>query len=278
MSLNNANTYPPGEEWRATWKTKPVNIVDFCKYFLREPLWPRQEVAALQIWGDDPNVWRNPNLPTKLLLQWGKGSGKDRTVAKNVDFAGYRLTNLINPWFYFQKPPGDPIDFINVSFNAEQAKDVFFKHLKAMMRKTINPETGKNWFGEMGIDLREGKRNIQARSIVLVPGGSEDENLITIHAGDSKTYTGEGMNLIGALFDELGVYTPVDRQSNCSTRFGTRPPHDSRATPLSWASHTNTRITTQWRSSSRPQKKLSRKTWTLAYSRPRMLIVRRHGM
>lgn len=206
-----AAAYAPGEEWKARWKTKPVNIVTFCNDFLHEPLWPRQEKAALQIWGEDPNVWRDDDLPTKILLEWGKGSGKDRTISKNVDFAAYRLANLLDPWDHFHKPAGDPIDFINVSFNAEQAKDVFFKHLKAMMRKTICPVTGRNWFEDRGIDLREGKRNIQARSIVLVPGGMQDENLITIHAGDSKTFTGEGLNLIGALFDELGCYAPVDK-------------------------------------------------------------------
>ena len=199
----------PGDEWKKKWKTKPVNVVDFCRYWLKEPLWPRQELAALQLWGQDPNVWRDKDCPTKVLLQWGKGSGKDRTIAKMFCFAAYRLENLINPWLEFDKPEGDPIDVINVSFNADQAKKVFFKHLKAMMRKTLIPGTRKNWFADMGIDLKEGGKNVQSRSIVLVPGVEEGEDLITLHAGDSKVNTGEGLNLIFALFDELGVMAPV---------------------------------------------------------------------
>lgn len=199
---------PMGEEggWERDFWTEPVTVVSWFRDFLRQPLWPEQEKAAVAIFGEDPREWRAPTdgreLPwEEILLFIGKGGGKSDLIAGAFSFAGYWLRNRKDPWAYFGKTPGDNVDLINVAFNARQAKNVFFRKLKAKMRKATDPATGKNWFRQMGVDLREGGKHIQGRIVYL-----DDDRTIAIHAGDSMEYTGEGLNILMALFDELGAF------------------------------------------------------------------------
>lgn len=217
---------PVGEKggWEDRFWTPPVNVEQFCKDFLRQPLWPEQARALLAIFGEDPEHWKSSPFE-EVDLFWGKGSGKSDAIADAFSFGGYWLRNRKDPWDYFSKTAGDNIDLINVSFNARQAKNVFFRKLKAKMRKAINPNTGDSWFAERGVDLREGGKHIQGRVIYL-----DNDRLLAIHAGDSVEYTGEGLNLALALCDELGAFGRADKalalhgalKDTVKTRFGKR--------------------------------------------------------
>jgi hypothetical protein len=193
--------------WSRRFKEKPVDVIEFCEKYVGEPLFPRQAKICLDIWGVDPMVWRGPSPTTGETIReldafWGKGAGKDRGTALGVFcYAAYKLVNLRDPQTFLGKPSGDLVDLANVSFNARQAKGVFFSHLKSVMRKTRDPNSGRNWFEKYGLDLSEGGDCIQGRDIYLDQGRT-----ITIHALDSKEYTGEGMGLLIALFDELGSF------------------------------------------------------------------------
>ena len=66
----------------------------------------------------------------EVLLQLGKGSGKDHTSTIGCAYLVYKLLCLKDPAKYFGKPPGDSIDIINIAINAQQAKNVFFKNFK----------------------------------------------------------------------------------------------------------------------------------------------------
>jgi hypothetical protein len=66
----------------------------------------------------------------EVILQLGKGSGKDFTSTVACSYIVYKLLCLKDPARYFGKPSGDAIDIINVAINAQQAKNVFFKGLK----------------------------------------------------------------------------------------------------------------------------------------------------
>ena len=62
----------------------------------------------------------------EIILQLGKGSGKDFTSTVACAYIVYKLLCLKDPAKYFGKPSGDAIDLINVAINAQQAKNVFF--------------------------------------------------------------------------------------------------------------------------------------------------------
>lgn len=210
------------EEWQKTFFTQPMNVVDFGEKMLRQKLWPEQEKALVAIFGVDEARWKS-NGWEEVDLFWGKGSGKSDGIAYAFDFGAYFLKNLRDPQAFFSKQAGDPIDLINVSFNARQAKNVFFRKLKAKMRKTIDPLTGENWFEQRGMDLSEGGKFVQSRLVYL-----DEARTLAIHAGDSVEYTGEGLNLLLALFDEIGAMGQPDKalalhgalKDTVKTRFG----------------------------------------------------------
>ena len=72
----------------------------------------------------------------EVILQLGKGSGKDFVSTVACAYIVYKLLCLKDPARYFGKPSGDAIDIINVAINAQQAKNVFFKGFKTKIEKS----------------------------------------------------------------------------------------------------------------------------------------------
>ena len=120
----------------------------------------------------------------EVILQLGKGSGKDFTSTVACAYIVYKLLCLKDPARYFGKPSGDAIDIINVAINAQQAKNVFFKGFKTKIEKSA-------WFA--------GKYNPKAESI-------EFDKSITVYSGHSERESHEGLNLILAVLDEISGF------------------------------------------------------------------------
>ncbi len=120
----------------------------------------------------------------EVILQLGKGSGKDFTSTVACAYIVYKLLCLKDPARYFGKPSGDAIDIINVAINAQQAKNVFFKGFKTKIEKS-------EWFA--------GKYNAKAESI-------EFDKAITVYSGHSERESHEGLNLILAVLDEISGF------------------------------------------------------------------------
>jgi hypothetical protein len=120
----------------------------------------------------------------EVILQLGKGSGKDFTSTVACAYIVYKLLCLKDPARYFGKPAGDAIDIINVAINAQQAKNVFFKGFKTKIEKS-------EWFA--------GKYNAKAESI-------EFDKSITVYSGHSERESHEGLNLILAVLDEISGF------------------------------------------------------------------------
>ncbi len=120
----------------------------------------------------------------EIILQLGKGSGKDHTSTVACAYVVYKLLCLKEPARYFGKPPGDAIDIINVAINAQQAKNVFFKGFKTKIEKSP-------WFA--------GKYNPKADSI-------EFDKSITVYSGHSERESHEGLNLMMAVLDEISGF------------------------------------------------------------------------
>lgn len=178
----------------------PVSFEEFCRTYLNQPVHlPKKEVAEA-ILGQNPLVWDTQFI--EALLLWGKGSGKDFITSRLLAYIGYWIKCLKNPQRYFGTADGTPIDFANVSINGTQAKEVFFKEFVSTLKRTINPKTGKNWFAEHGMDLRD-DQDIQKRKVIFSPEGEKN---ITAYSLDSERYTGEGKNLLVVVFDEVGAF------------------------------------------------------------------------
>ena len=120
----------------------------------------------------------------EIILQLGKGSGKDFTSTVACAYIVYKLLCLKDPAKYFGKPTGDAIDLINVAINAQQAKNVFFKGFKTKIEKSP-------WFA--------GKYNAKADSV-------EFDKSITVYSGHSERESHEGLNLLLAVLDEISGF------------------------------------------------------------------------
>ena len=124
----------------------------------------------------------------EIILQLGKGSGKDFVSTVACAYVVYKLLCLKDPARYYGKPSGDAIDIINVAINAEQAKNVFFKGFKTKIEKSP-------WFA--------GKYDPKVNSIGF-------EKSITVYSGHSERESHEGLNLFMAVLDEIsGFVTEV---------------------------------------------------------------------
>ena len=62
----------------------------------------------------------------EVILQIGKGGGKDFISTIGCAYVVHLLLCLTDPAKYYGKPPGDSIDIINIAINAVQANRVFF--------------------------------------------------------------------------------------------------------------------------------------------------------
>lgn len=111
-------------------------------------------------------------------------SGKDYIAEIACAYVVYKLLCLKDPARYFNKPPGDSIDIINVAINADQAQNVFFKGLKRIV-------TNSPWF--------QGKMNPKMRSIEF------DKN-ITVYSGHSEAEAFEGYNVLMVILDEIAGF------------------------------------------------------------------------
>ena len=120
----------------------------------------------------------------EIILQLGKGSGKDHTSTVACAYIVYKLLCLKDPARYYGKPSGDAIDIINVAINAEQAKNVFFKGFKNKIEKSP-------WFA--------GKYEAKVNSIGF-------DKSITVYSGHSERESHEGLNLFMAVLDEISGF------------------------------------------------------------------------
>ena len=160
---------------------------------------------AIPVYDITVNKYHNFALSSGVFVH---NSGKDKTIAKIILHSAYKLTCMYRPQYILREEYGcsigddDSIDIINISFNARQANNVFFKKLKNTLLKCKNPNTKKNWFAEKGMDIRDGYG--------ILKGQIDFPNNVTAHSLNSETYTGEGLNTFIALIDEFGQF-PVDK-------------------------------------------------------------------
>jgi hypothetical protein len=194
---------------------QPVSPSEFFAHWLQTPLFPRQQKAV-----DAAFTKGGVNLSevyNEFVLAWGKGSGKDLTIANLLCYICYWLCCLNDPQETLGIKSGEPIDIVNVSFDADQAKSVFFEKFARKVKETINPGTGKNFFEEVGMDIDK----------AIVRDGIIFPKNIRCWSLNSKEFKAEGKNILCGIFDEIGqfrwdkadaIYDHI--KSSAKTRFG----------------------------------------------------------
>ncbi|MHA1754296.1 MAG: hypothetical protein ACTSYR_02135 [Candidatus Odinarchaeia archaeon] len=178
------------------FREQPVSPKEFFEVWMNNPLFPLQ-LRIVESLFDKHLKWSTEY--NEYILMYGEGSGKDYTISRLLTYVCYWLLCLENPQQYFNLGKGSPIDVVNVSVNARHANEVFFTQFVTALRMVRNPVTGKNWFEERGVDLREGRDILKAS--VKFP------NNITTHSLNSVRYAGEGKNILIGIFDEVGEFS-----------------------------------------------------------------------
>ena len=140
--------------------------------------------TLINVYGERDGLDRWKQTCNEVILQLGKGSGKDYMSTISVAYIVYLLLCLKDPQKYYGKPPGDAIDILNIAINSEQAKNVFFKGFK--MRLDKSP-----WF--------QGKYTPTAGAVTFDKG-------ITCHSGHSERESWEGYNVLMVILDEISGF------------------------------------------------------------------------
>ena len=176
----NAKTFVEGEDYLGQ---PPLSDIQYDIVEAMSQIYKLEDV--IEILGQEEGTrYYKKYTKNEVILQLGKGSGKDFTSTVACAYIVYKLLCLKDPARYFGKPSGDAIDIINVAINAQQAKNVFFKGFKTKIEKSP-------WFA--------GKYNAKAESI-------EFDDSITVYSGHSERESHEGLNLILAVLDEISGF------------------------------------------------------------------------
>ena len=178
----------------------PVMPSEFFRDFLKTPAYPIQAKAIDDILvekKEDGQVYWKGGIFNESYLLWGEGSGKDFTSSRLMCYALYWLLSLKSPQKYFKLPDyKTAIEMVNVSFDEEQALQVYFKELKKAIGSAVDPLDGKNWFEKKGMKIKETSK----QQII------EFTNYISCYSLNSREHKVEGKAVLMAVFDEMAVF------------------------------------------------------------------------
>lgn len=167
------------------WRERPVDLLTW----LYDPEYMNLDVKLSDIQieflqqMDDPDP--STNKKTEFVAEWGKGSGKDFISALAGLRQVYFLLCMQNPYEFHGLAKNTGIQLVNVAYTKEQAKFVYFKQVKGLLK-------GCAWF------LRRGY--IPTRDRILFE--HDIEFVSTSADGDSA----EGQNMIFAVMDEASAF------------------------------------------------------------------------
>lgn len=175
-----AKTFVEGEDYLGQ---PPLSDIQYDIVEAMSQVYRKEDLMEL-MGSEAGSAYYKKYTKNEVILQLGKGSGKDFTSTVACAYIVYKLLCLKDPARYFGKPSGDAIDIINVAINAQQAKNVFFKGFKTKIEKSP-------WFA--------GRFYAKAESI-------EFDKSITVYSGHSERESHEGLNLILAVLDEISGF------------------------------------------------------------------------
>lgn len=167
------------------WEEKPVTLLKW----LYEPEYMNLDVklSAIQIdfLEQLDNCDPRTNEITEAVAEWGKGSGKDFISALACLRQVYFLLCMRNPYEFYGLAKNTGIQLVNVAYTKDQAKFVYFKQLKGLLK-------GSAWF------IRRGYNPLRDR----ITFDFDIECVSASADGDSV----EGQNMFFAVMDEASAF------------------------------------------------------------------------
>ena len=200
------------------FEEKPVGVEEFVtsEYFLGLP--PLSEYQYMMVragsqiyklstledlYGLEEAIERFKHTYNEIIMQLGKGSGKDHTATIICAYVVYLLLCLKDPAKYYGKPPGDSIDVINIAINAQQASNVFFKGF-------VNKITNSPWFMEK-YDKKEDGRPARNNEVNFIKN-------VNVYSGHSERESWEGYNVILVILDEIAGFAVESTSGNANAK------------------------------------------------------------
>jgi hypothetical protein len=144
------------------------------------------------LYGYEAGEKRWAETKREVIFQLGKGSGKDFTSTIACAYIVYLLLCLKDPAKYYNKPPGDTIDILNIAINATQAQNVFFKGFTNRIERSP-------WF--MGKYTKK-------------QGHFEFDKNVNVYSGHSEREAWEGYNVLYVVLDEIAGFALESTSGN----------------------------------------------------------------
>jgi hypothetical protein len=157
-------------------------------------IYERSTLVALHGERKANEIWENQTY-REIIMQLGKGSGKDFTSTIAVAYVVYLCLCLKNPTKYFNN---DSIDIINVAINADQAQRVFFKNFMERIKSCP-------WF--------EGKYDDKRDSVEFIKN-------VNVYSGHSEREAYEGYNTLMIILDEISGFALTNTSGNQKAKTG----------------------------------------------------------
>ncbi len=147
-----------------------------------------REDTLISLYGEEEGSERYRQTCKEIIMQLGKGSGKDFTSTIAVAYIVYLLLCLKDPAVYYDNVEGDTIDIINIAINSDQAQRVFFRNFKNRIEQC-------RWF--------DGKYDAKNGSIEFIKN-------VNVYSGHSEREAFEGYNTFLVILDEISGFAMPD--------------------------------------------------------------------
>lgn len=129
----------------------------------------------------------------EIIMQLGKGSGKDFTSTIAVAYVVYRLLCLKSPTKYYNNRT---IDIINIAINADQAQRVFFANFMELIKNSP-------WF--------QNKYDDKTSHV-------EFDKKVFVYSGHSERESYEGYNTFMIILDEIAGFAMTSESGNAKAK------------------------------------------------------------
>lgn len=210
-------------EQGVVWEEEPITFDEFVKskeHMAFPPYSERQLEGMQYLFGLNPKNSFNNEI-SLLILQYGKGAGKDTICCHAVLYCVYLLLCCKNPYKLFRGIDATSyMDIVNVAYNIQQARDVFFTKLV---------EAIKSWKW-----LRERYKYIESGKSKKIDKKYVNEDIVNIKADEirfpkkiralvkcSQAASVEGLNVLLWILDEFSAFSDKNNKSNAMEMFNT---------------------------------------------------------
>lgn len=166
----------------------PVQF-EIARHF-EQVLFPETYLKMVEEFGEE---WSPVRFVNELVVEIGKGGGKDFVLQICFARVAYLMLTLKAPQTYFGMATNSQIHFLNVAYSAPQAQGSFFKPLRNLLVSSpfFADKYETDVPGPQAVSIRFEKQ------LELISGHSDADGL-------------EGKNLLAAVADEISAFPTID--------------------------------------------------------------------